>query len=152
MPFPFRFGVVHRIDRRLFDFDHAGRWLLLCTHRGLLHTWKIDGSRAEVLPRAVVDGEVLEQVDAVLGVADGFVVGGRIGKSLGGDALRFRLPDGPCPCVLGPTFDGDWAWYYFAGAAHRRRPGEERTAEALDLSTREVHLSRGSNTRPSEPG
>ncbi len=150
VPFPFRFGVVHRIERPLFDFDHAGRWLLLCTFRGLLHAWKLDGSRAEVLPRAVVDGEVLEQVDAVLGVADGFVVGGRIGKSL--VAMHYDFGSRTARAyVLGPTFDGEWLWFY-SREVHTVVARGRNYSRALDLSTREVHLSRDSKTRPTDPG
>jgi hypothetical protein len=146
VPFPFRFGVVHRIEKPLFDFDHAGRWLLLCTFRGLLHAWKLDGSRAEVLPRALVDGEVLEQVDAVLGVADGFVVGGRVGKSL--VAMHYDLGSRTARArVLGPTFDGEWLWFY-SRELHTVVARGRTYSRALDLSTREIHVSRDSKSRP----
>ena len=146
VPFPFRFGVAHRIDRPLFDFDHAGRWLLLCTHRGLLHAWKLDGSRAEVLPRAMVDGEVLEQVDAVLGVADGFVVGGQVGKSL--VAMHYDFGSRTARAhVLGPTFDGEWLWFY-SKELHTVVARGRTYSRALDLSNREVHLSRDAKARP----
>ena len=146
VPFPFRFGVTHRIDRPLFDFDHAGRWLLLSTYRGLLHAWKLDGSRAEILPRAIVDGEILEQVDAVLGVADGFVVGGRVGKFLvamhydfGSRTARAR--------VLGSTLEGEWLWFY-SRELHTVVARGRTYSRALDLSTREVYLSRDGKVRP----
>ena len=146
IPFPFRFGVSHRIDRPLFDFDHAGRWLLLCTHRGLLHAWKLDGTRAEVLPRAMVDGEVFEQVDAVLGVADGFVVGGRVGKSL--VAMHYDLGSRTARAhILGPTFDGEWLWFY-SRELHTVVARGRTYSRALDLSNRESHLSRGGKDRP----
>ena len=146
VPFPFRFGVTHRIDRPLFDFDHAGRWLLLSTHRGLLHAWKLDGSRAEVLPRAMVDGEVLEEVDAVLGVADGFVIGGRVGKSL--VAMHYDFGSRTARAhVLGPTFDGEWPWFY-SRELHTVVARGKTYSRALDLSNREVHLSRDSKARP----
>ncbi len=135
VPFPFRFGVIHRIERPLFDFDHASRWLLLCTHRGLLHAWKLDGSRAEVLPRAVVEGEVLEQVDAVLGVADGFVVGGRVGKSL--VAMHYDFGSRTARAhVLGPDLRGGVALVLLPRAAYRRRPGEELQPGARPLDPR----------------
>jgi hypothetical protein len=145
--FPFRFGVVHRIDRPLFDFDHGVGWLLLCTHRGMLHAWKLDGTRAEVLPRAVVGGEVLEQVEAVLGVADGFVVCGRIGKSLVAMHYNFAGRVGRAQ-VLGPTFDGQWEWFY-SRASHTVVARGRTYSRSLDLSTAEVFLSRETRTRPS---
>jgi hypothetical protein len=142
VPFPFRFGVVHRIERPLFDFDHAGRWLLLCTFRGLLHAWKLDGSRAEILPRALIDGEVLEQVDAVLGVADGFVVGGRVGKSI--VAMHYDFGSRTARAhVLGPTFNGDWLWSYSRDLNTVVAWDRAFGCSAVDLSTREVHLSHG---------
>ena len=146
VPFPFRFGVAHRIDRPLFDFDYAGRWILLCTHRGLLHAWKLDNSRAEVLPRAMVDGEVLEQVDAVLGVADGFVVGGRVGRSL--VAMHYDFGSRTARVhVLGPTFDGEWHWFY-SRELHTVVARGLTYSRALDLSNWEVHLSRDAKARP----
>jgi len=145
--FPFRFGVVHRIERPLFDFDHAGRRLLLCTHRGTLHAWELDGSRAEVLPRGMVQGEVLEQVEAVLGVADGFVVGGRVGKSLVAMHYDFSARSGRAR-VLGPTFDGQWDWFY-SRPTHMTVTRGKTYSRALDLATGEVFLSRDGKARPS---
>ena len=140
--------MVHRIDRPLFDFDHGVGWLLLCTHRGMLHAWKLDGSRAEILPRAMVGGEVLEQVDAVLGVADGFVVGGRIGKSLVAMHYDFARRVGRAR-VLDPTFAGQWDWFY-CRASHTAVARGGTYSRAMDLSTGEVFLSRETSTRPSE--
>ncbi len=146
VPFPFRFGVTHRIDRPLFDFDYASRWLLLCTQRGTLHAWKLDGTGAEILPRAVVDGEILEQVDAVLGVADGFVVGGRVGKSL--VAMHYDFGSRTARAYqLGPTFDGVWAWFY-SRDVHIVVARGKTYSRAVDLSNREVYRSRESKERP----
>src|SRR5262249_11367351 len=41
-----------------------------------------DGTRREVLPRGYLNGQLLKDVDAVLGVNDGFVVCGRFGASV----------------------------------------------------------------------
>ena len=155
VPFPFRFGVTHRIDRLLFDFDHASRWLMLCTHRGILHVWKLDGSSAEILPRALVDGEVLEQVDAVLGVADGFVVGGRIGKTL--VAMHYDFGSRKARAYpLGPTLDGDWAWFYSREVhivvARGRRTLERSTSRITTFTspaTRTIIRPRDSSARSS---
>jgi hypothetical protein len=146
VPFPFRFGVTHRIERSLFDFDHTASRLLLCTQRGTLHTWKLDGTSAEVLPRAMVDGEVLQQVDAVLGVADGFVVGGRIGRTL--VAMHYDFGSRRARAYqLGPTFDGDWAWFY-SRDVHMVVARGRTYSRAVDLSNRQVYLSRDSKERP----
>ena len=147
VPFPFRFGVTHRIDRPLFDFDHAGRRLLLCTHRGLLHAWDVDGSAAEVLPRAFVEGEVLEQVDAVLGVADGFVVAGRVGKAL--VAMHYDFGSRKARAyALGPSFDGEWTWSY-ARDVHTVVARGKTYSRAVDLANGTIDRSRESKERPS---
>jgi hypothetical protein len=146
VPFPFRFGVTHRIDRPLFDFDDSGRWLLLCTHRGMLHAWKVDGSAAEMLPRAMVDGSVLEIVDAVLGVADGFVVGGRVGRSL--VAMHYDFASRTARAYdLGPTLEGEWIWFY-SRTLHTVVARGKDYSRAVDLSTREIQRSRESRERP----
>jgi len=77
--FPFRFGLTSRVEA--FDLDHAGEWLLTASHQGVLHAWKTDGTRMEVLPRGMLEGKPLTQVDRILGVAgglswvDGWVLG-----------------------------------------------------------------------------
>ncbi|WP_435009494.1 hypothetical protein P12x_000748 [Tundrisphaera lichenicola] len=145
--YPFRLGVVHRIDRPLFDFDYSARWLLLCTHRGILHVWKVDGSRTEVLPRGMFDGEVLEQVDVVLGVADGFVVGGRVGKML--VAMHYDLAARLGKAhVLGPILEGRWEWFY-SRPSHTVVARGRSYSRAVDLSTGEHAFSKEGKTRPS---
>jgi hypothetical protein len=80
--FPFRFGTTSRIEERLFDFDHAGEWLLVVCQRGMLHAFRIDGSAAETLPRAIFKNKLLTDVAAINGVAGGFVVFGFIDQRL----------------------------------------------------------------------
>lgn len=140
--FPFRLGMLHRMERPLFDFDHSGRWLLLCTHRGMLHAWRVEGSMAEVLPRARVGDDVLEQVDAVLGVADGFVVGGRVGRSL--VAMHYDFTSRTARAsVLSPSSEGEWLWAY-SRESHVVVARGRDLARALDLST-------GAVFRPDDP-
>jgi hypothetical protein len=76
--FPFRFGINTPIARDHFDFDQEGEWLLTASRDGILHAWKTDGSTMEVLPRGMWEGAPLTVVEAVLGVAGGFVVAGRM--------------------------------------------------------------------------
>jgi MoxR-vWA-beta-propeller ternary system domain bpX1 len=147
IPFPFRFGVTQRIERPLFDFDDSSRWLLLCTPRGILHAWKIDGSAAEILPRGMFGESVLEQVDAVIGVADGFVVGGRVGKWL--VAMHYDLASRTARSYsLGPNFDGEWEWFYFRELHTVVARGKD-DSRAVDISNREIHRSRDSESPPS---
>ena len=79
--FPFPIGATEPIDDRLFDFDDAGGWILLADRFGMFRAWRADGSGAEMLPRATVEGRVLGEVEAVVGVAGGFVVAGHAGDS-----------------------------------------------------------------------
>jgi hypothetical protein len=87
--FPFRFGVGVREQPFHFAFDRAGDFLLTATHNGVLHLTRTDGSRTEVLPRGMVDSRLLTDVQAVLGVAGGFVVCGAVGGP--GVAVHYDL-------------------------------------------------------------
>jgi hypothetical protein len=80
--FPFRFGIVGTLLENGFDFDQSGEWLLTASSGGILHAWRVDGPQVEILPRGCVAGRVLTQVDAVLGIAGGFVVAGRLHQQL----------------------------------------------------------------------
>jgi hypothetical protein len=81
--FPFRFGPTGQIGRHHFDFDLDGQWLLTAMRKGMLFVWATDGSRRmEVLPRAMVNGRLLESIDAICGVAGGFVVSSVVNNQL----------------------------------------------------------------------
>ena len=84
IPFPFRCGlpgpVVDSGDPgcRFLDFDQSGERILVMIRYGLLSTFRLDGTDAEMLPRPIVDGEVLRPIKSVIGIAAGFVLlGGR---------------------------------------------------------------------------
>jgi hypothetical protein len=78
VPFPFRFGLGGNHEPFLFAFDPPGEWLLASLQHGLLLLLRRDGSRHEMLPRALVEGRLLTDVHAVLGVSGGFVVAGAV--------------------------------------------------------------------------
>jgi hypothetical protein len=87
IPFPFACGILDRINAlhgelcRHIDFDEAGGRILVAGRHGLLFTAAIDGSEAEILPRPIIEGEVMRPVRTVIGVAGGFVlVGSRKGS------------------------------------------------------------------------
>jgi MoxR-vWA-beta-propeller ternary system domain bpX1 len=81
--FPFRFGVESDPEPTLqFAFDHAGDWLLTASSHGMLHATRTDGSAHEVLPRGMLRGKVLRDIQRVLGVAGGFVVAGEVEGAL----------------------------------------------------------------------
>jgi hypothetical protein len=77
--FPFRFGVDWHPQTFPFALDDAGEWLLIVSRRGMLHATRTDGAGTEVLPRGLIDGEVLDGPNEVLGVTGGFVVAGQLG-------------------------------------------------------------------------
>lgn len=111
--FPFRFGVVGKIEDRGFAFDQAGEWLLTASNNGMLHAWSLDGVHMEVLPRGWVEGTVLNHVEAVLGVTGGFVVGGRIHEKM--VAIHYDFVSRTVTAhVLGPASKVRWLWFYFA--------------------------------------
>jgi hypothetical protein len=82
IPFPFRCGILDGVSTlngpqcHLVDFDQAGERILIAGRHSLLTTCRLDGDEAEILPRPLIDGEVLRPVSVVIGVAGGFVVAG----------------------------------------------------------------------------
>ena len=135
IPFPFHCGVLDRIDspqndgRRHFDFDEAGERILVVGRYGLLFTWRIDGTDSEILPRPLVDDEVMRPVKTVLGVARGICPGG--------------LPPGvPDPGALRPD-DSD---------LHHPYDRSDRVQGLLVLLCRSARDRRSSGERPAERG
>jgi hypothetical protein len=102
-----------------FAFDTAGEWLLIAAERGTLHLERIDGGPTEVLPRGWLNNTVLREVEAVLGVPGGFVVGGRIDMEM--VAFHYNLVSRTCRAhILGvpDTAKRRWykrEWYYHQG-------------------------------------
>jgi hypothetical protein len=94
----------------------------------------------------MISGSVLEQVDAVLGVGDGFVVAGRVDKSLVATHYDFGSKTART-YNLGPTFDGEWLWFYSRELHFVVARGRDYS-RAVDLSTREIYRSRDSQSRP----
>jgi hypothetical protein len=113
VPFPFRFGADTRRQRFEFDFDESGDWLLTASRDGVLHALRTDGSGFELLPRAMVEGNLLWQVHAVRGVAGGFVVGGVIKDVV--VAAHYDLASRSCKLhALGPAVQsssGEWLYF-----------------------------------------
>jgi uncharacterized protein (TIGR03066 family) len=110
--FPFRLGIGGPVGADLFDFDQTGEWLLTASQHGMLHAWKTDGSGHEVLPRALLEGTLLTNVQAVVGVAGGFVVGGQVKDRV--VAAHYRLGRRTCTLyILGDwPAGGRWGWTY----------------------------------------
>jgi hypothetical protein len=151
VPFPFRFGVTAPATVQFFAFDHESNWVLQLSHNGLLHAWRCDGTAVEVLPRGFVNGAVLTNVDAVRGVAGGFVVAGRLRGELA--AVHYDLARRTCRVhLLGSAGQERWQWHYFpdlhcvTALGGQDQAGQAIcTIEALDLATgaRARHLPGG---------
>ncbi len=115
--FPFQFGIGGTPAGNFFQFafDHAGEWLLTGTGDAMLYATRTDGSRTEVLPRGFVDGLVVGNFQAVLGVVGGFVVVARVPAPL---ALHYdfrtrtckahRFPPDPAAPPDGPRNTACW--------------------------------------------
>jgi hypothetical protein len=133
--FPYRFGLGSPVQKGLFAFDDAGEWLLTVSGSGMLHAWKTDGSGMEVLPRGMTNGFLLTRVDAVLGVAGGFVVGGKLDNSL--VAFHYDFAARVCTARrLGDALPVGGEWLY--SREHHTvvvQKGEGEIRYGLDLGT-----------------
>lgn len=108
--FPLRFGITGPLGP--FAFDRSGGWFLASSGNGMLHVARMDGTRAEVLPRGFWKGSVLKQVEAVLGVADGFVVCGRADVEL--LAFHYDLVQRKCTGYVLGMPDKERQWHYMS--------------------------------------
>jgi hypothetical protein len=139
IPFPFWFGPVGRVQHMAFDLRNE--WLLVSGPHGLLHALKLDGRQMEVLPRGLLHSQALQKVDAVLGVADGFVVAGRIAGEDGGEqmlAFHYRFAKRVVKALhLGLWNGGTLYWFYFPKyhSIVARQPSNRGAARAVDLET-----------------
>ncbi len=134
--FPFRFGVGGKIGAEGFDFDLAGNRLLTAGPQGMLYLWDIRGNLVEILPRPMWQGKlVLWGTPNVLGVANGFVLAGRIGpRPL---AVHYDLESRKCTChPAGEGITARWNWNY-SPAHHCLIVPHSEGGLAIDLSTGE---------------
>jgi hypothetical protein len=88
IPFPFRFGLTNRVVD--LAFDAAATRLMAATVGGFLYVWTLSDGSVEVLPRGGREGQVIKDVQAVLGVESGFVVCGRFAHGLA--AVHYDWP------------------------------------------------------------
>jgi len=140
IPFPFHCGGLDRIDspqndgRRHFDFDEAGERILVVGRYGLLFTWRIDGTDSEVLPRPLVDDEVMRPVKTVIGVAGGFVL---VANHQGYPILaHYDMRARTCTIHTVDQIGSKVSWLYYADLhAVAGRPAKERPSVAIDLGT-----------------
>lgn len=103
VPFPFRPGLLDQPE--LMGFDTAGEWLVIVARGGIPHAVTDKGDRLEVLPRAMITGEVVKNVYRVLPVNGGVVLCGTV-------------PDGKLQCYVAAHYDRanrTVRTYYFGG-------------------------------------
>lgn len=77
--FPFRFAAPHGPEQNEYGFslafDADGEWLFTASRGGLIHAYKLDGTQAEILPRAVMHGQI--RFEGLVGIAGGVALCGR---------------------------------------------------------------------------
>lgn len=130
--FPFTLGALGPVRDHLFAFDHAGERLLIADHDGLCHAWRTDDTSAEMWPRAAFEAEVLTDVDAVLGVAGGFVVVGKAGGTAA--AAHYDLHRRVCTAyALEQDRPRGLSWEYFAPIDTVVAFRDRRPVIAIDL-------------------
>ena len=111
IPLPFRLGLVSNLDFRHFDFDHAGKWLFVNTTASYVHAFCLDDSLREVLPRPVLEGQLVVSQHGVLGVTGGCVVAG---KSRGQIVVaHYDLKTRVCKVHAQPDSHDLSSWAYF---------------------------------------
>jgi hypothetical protein len=111
--YPFPSGLTGPVRQHGLAFDAAGTWLLALATNGMLHAFKLDGSWAEILPRGHRGCVMLEEPEAVLGVAGGFVVIGRTAEGL--VAAHYELSSRRCTvrCVASTVPSEPGKYFYF---------------------------------------
>jgi hypothetical protein len=151
VPYPFVFGTMSCTGKVLFAFDHAGDWLLTAVPNGMLHAMRTDGTAVEVWPRPARAGTVLPSVEAVVGVAGGFVVGGVLAGHL--MAAHYDMASRMCRLTdLGREHKGrahPTHWWYIH-ARHTVVAGEGDRHLCIDLSSgaTEVRTGAGPSSVP----
>jgi hypothetical protein len=115
--FPFRVspggGPASGGDGPMFAFSGSGDWLAAIGPLGIPYAWRVDGSSSEVWPRGFSGGEVVRTVDAMLGVAGGFVVIGRLGDSDRPIAVHYDLNERVVRSYVKYLSDEPvWDWFY----------------------------------------
>jgi len=148
--FPFQFGIGSRIPSELFDFDHAGEWLMTVSGGGMLHVWRVDGTGMEVFPRGWTEQTPLTAVTALTGVAGGFAVGGYFkGRTTifhydlaARTCVAYQAPAMPFQCRL--QYVGQ---YHSLRVCHALRVCHDSTTmQVIDLGSREQYPSSDSIT------
>jgi hypothetical protein len=154
VPFPFRFGIATQHGPMSFAFDYSGEWLLVATSNGMLHAVRTDGSTSRIWPRPASGGHVMQSVRAVVGVAGGFVVAGRLKDGL--LAAHYDIASRTCrllaPAPLEACFEYEQWWYdrnCHTVATEITGPLCERTGKLWSLN---LTTGRGESIKGAGPG
>jgi hypothetical protein len=143
VPFPFRFGVASQHGKMRIAFDRSGAWLLMAATNGMLHAVRTDGSGTEIWPRPVRGGSVMNPVEAVVGVAGGFVVAGTLnGRRM---AAHYDVATRTCrlhdPGISEPA--GKSAWWWYDRIAHALVAEIRGRLWSVDLTTGHTESAKG---------
>jgi hypothetical protein len=140
--FPFRFGSHHRPGHdHLFAFDHDGTFLVTADLDGLLRVWRAEGPNSlELLPRPLLNGQLLGKIEAVVGVIGGLVMIARGPEGLA--AAYYNFDNRMCSVYpLGHGAHGqDWCYSAEHHAILSYVPSGSLT-HALELGTGNTFLS-----------
>ncbi|MEW4570568.1 hypothetical protein AB1L88_22120 [Tautonia sp. JC769] len=94
-------------------FDASGEWFAAIGPLGVPHLWRLNEPLHEPLPRGFAGGEVVREADAMLGVAGGFVVLGRVGEQGRPAAVHYDLVARRVRVfVKYLSGERDWLWFY----------------------------------------
>jgi hypothetical protein len=143
IPFPFRCGllgpVLERgaVAHRSLDFDEAGGRFLVASGHGLLCAFRVDETDSEILPRPIVDGQVMTFVTSVIGVAGGFIVAG--GRGENSVLAHYDFPSRTCSIHAIPELARgaepiSWSYYADLHSVVGRLADGDRPYLAVDLA------------------
>jgi hypothetical protein len=111
IPFPFRFGLTNRVVD--LAFDAGGARLMAATVGGFLYAWTLADGSMEVVPRGGHEGQVIKDVQAVLGVENGFVICGRLESSLAAVHYDWSTRTAMQHTLFSDALDVETAWHAF---------------------------------------
>lgn len=162
-PFPFTIGITAPLSQ--VAFDASGTYLLTVSGvrspHGLLHWWRCDGSGYGLFPRPFVQGQLLREVEAVLGVEQGFVVCGSTSQGRyafhydlrSRQVRKFAFPHWPAGgqwrsyadwhCVLYESQSQVWAVDLQTGESSVDAPAASRARQAVERLLRQRQSPRG---------
>src|SRR5262249_39411411 len=115
------------------DFDEERERVLFIGRRGLISTWRIDGTDAENLPGPLVDAGSLH---GVIGVAGGFVL---LGKANGQPVLaHYDFTSRNCAIHTLDVCPAPTSWFYYRDLHTLAGRGSKATHRTLAVDLAET--------------